>query len=118
MRPITTASDCADFARLYGRTPAAVALEALVIALTNATMQAIERDRFAENVDPTDAIEAEKTLHIAEHNWSMMMCGQSLGIGGAVTEWRLLLEQDEIDRLMDMDDGGENRWTQPVGGFV
>ena len=119
MRPITTASDCADFARLYGRTPAAIALEALVIALTNATMQAIERDRFAENVSPDDAIEAEKAVHFAAHAWSRIMTdGQNLALEDAVTEWRTRLEHDEIDRLMDVDDGGENRWTQPVGGFV
>jgi copper homeostasis protein CutC len=102
MRPITTSSDCADFARLYGRTPAAIALEALVVALTNATMQAIERDRHHENVDPTDAIEAEQAVQLAAYNWSRMMTGgQNLALEDAVTEWRRLIELAEMDRIFN-----------------
>lgn len=102
MRPITTLSDVADFYRLYGRTPAAKAVEALSVALANATMQAIERDRHADNVDPTDAIEAEQAVQIAATAWSKMMTGgQNLALEDAVTEWRRAIELDEMDRIFN-----------------
>jgi hypothetical protein len=102
MRPITTLSQCDDFAKLFGRTPAFRAYEALVVALANATMQAIERDRHADNVDPTDAIEAEQAVQIAATGWSKMMTGgQNLALEDAVTEWRRAIELDEMDRIFN-----------------
>ena len=99
MRPIRTLSDAADFARHSSRAPAWRAYEALAIALANATMQAIERDRFAENVSPDDAIEAEKAVHLAAYDWARVMTdGQSLALEDAVTEWRRLIELAEMDR--------------------
>jgi hypothetical protein len=118
MRPITTLSQADDFAKLYGRSRAFRAYEALVVALANATMQAIERDRYADNVSPEDAVEAEKAVQSASSDWSMMMSGADVTIEEAVMDWRCQVEQEEMDRLFDMPDGGENRWTQPVGGYV
>lgn len=101
MRPITTLSDCDDFYRLYGRSRAAKALEALTIALTNVTMQAIERDRHHENTSPEDAVEAEKALQSASSAWSLMMSGSDVTIEEAVMDWRCRIELEELDRLFD-----------------